>query len=396
VNARSDTAPRAIAGVVPRAVVAPRDVAELAAVVAELAAAHRPFACVGGGTELELGNPPAALDTIVQMTGCNRVIDYAPEDQTITVEAGMTFGELDAVLAANGQFLALDAADRAHATIGGAIATNRFGRRRQRFGAVKDAIVGIEIVRPDGVRARGGGKVVKNVAGFDMPKLMTGSLGTLGAIANATFRVHPVERHAAGIRYTGCTAADVMRIGDETLRAQLVPTSLAAYESGSGYDVVAVYEGVVRGVIEQLETAARIARELNVAADQLGGTEIGPLDERERAARTSAAWRCAISASPVALGAFVASGALAGTRLAWYPLLGAAFVASDGLDAATIAAWRSALPNGYLAVHAMPAEARASVDAWGTPPPSLPLMRRLKTEFDPLGVCNPGRFVGGI
>ena len=187
-----------VAGVEPRAVVEPHGVAELAACVAALYASDSSFAFAGGGTELELGNAPHSIDTQVKVTGCDAVIEYAPQDQTITVEAGLTLAAVNAVLANEGQFLAIDAAEPERTTIGGAIATNLYGGRRLRYGSVKDTIVGIEIVRPDGTRARGGGKVVKNVAGFDMPKLMVGSLGTLGAIAAATFRVHPVaERRAA-------------------------------------------------------------------------------------------------------------------------------------------------------------------------------------------------------
>ncbi|MDQ6941771.1 MAG: FAD-binding oxidoreductase, partial [Candidatus Eremiobacteraeota bacterium] len=182
----------AVAGVVPRDVVTPRSIDELAQIVRELHGARKTFAFVGGGTHLELGNAPRSLDTVIRMTALDAVVDYTPEDQTVTVEAGITLAELDRVLEQHGQMLPLDVADRSRSTVGGVVATNAYGRRRQRYGTAKDLIVGVGLVRPDGVRARGGGKVVKNVAGFDLPKLMVGSLGTLGAIATVTFRLYPI------------------------------------------------------------------------------------------------------------------------------------------------------------------------------------------------------------
>ena len=166
-----------IAGVTPARTLVPADRVQLAATVRELYAAGKSFAFVGGGTELELGNPPRPLEAVVRTTALDRVVEYSPEDQTITVEAGMRLAALDAVLAQHDQLLPLEAGDRKNATVGGAIATNAFGAQRHRYGSIKDLIVGIEIVRADGVIARSGGKVVKNVAGFDLPKLMVGSLG---------------------------------------------------------------------------------------------------------------------------------------------------------------------------------------------------------------------------
>ncbi|MEA2664257.1 MAG: glycolate oxidase binding subunit, partial [Candidatus Eremiobacteraeota bacterium] len=186
------TAALRIAGVTPREVVTPRTLDELSETVRALHDARTPFAFAGGGTELDLGNRPRALDTVVRTVALDRVIEHAPEDQVISVEAGITLAEIDRVLAAKGQMLPLDVIDRERATIGGVIATNAYGRRRQRYGAAKDLIVGVTMVRPDGTQARGGGKVVKNVAGFDLPKLAVGSLGTLGAIATATLRVYPI------------------------------------------------------------------------------------------------------------------------------------------------------------------------------------------------------------
>ncbi len=176
---------------------------------------------MGGGTELDLGNPPRALDTVVRTTALDRVLEYAPEDQTITVEAGMRVAALDArARPSRSRVLPLDVADRQRATIGGAIATNAFGARRHRYGSIKDLIVGIEIVRPDGVPAHAGGKVVKNVAGFDLPKLMVGSLGTLGMIASATFRVFPKPACTQAVLVHAAPASALLCRADGRCRAR--------------------------------------------------------------------------------------------------------------------------------------------------------------------------------
>lgn len=388
-----------VAGIEPRAVVEPPTRAALAACVAELYAQNTPFAFLGGGTEIELGNAPRALDTIVKTTACNRVLDYSPQDQTITVEAGMTIGDIGDVLAKQGQFLALDAPDPERTTIGGAIATNVYGRRRLRYGSIKDTIVGVEIVRADGTRARGGGKVVKNVAGFDIPKLMVGSLGTLGAIVSATFRVYPIEEQSAAVAYRSVDVAQLRQICSDIVREALVPASVIAHESryGERYDCIVSFEGFSRGVEQQIKAATSIAFRLGLSAGAFAAPLTAPLHEREVAVRREPPWRLTLAASPVALAAFLATDELAGLQRLVYPLLGVAFVGADTLDPGTIARWRGALCDGSVVVNAMPPRARSHVETWGTPRSgAFTIMRRLKEKFDPKGLCNAGRFVGGL
>jgi glycolate oxidase FAD binding subunit len=391
-----------VAGVEPRAIIEPQGVAELAAGVAALYANDTPFAFAGGGTELELGNVPRSIDTLVKTTACNAVIEYAPQDQTITVEAGMTLAAVGAVLAHERQFLAIDAPEPERTTIGGAIATNLYGGRRLRYGSIKDTIVGVEIVRPDGTRARGGGKVVKNVAGFDMPKLMVGSLGTLGAIAGATFRVHPLPERCAALIYADLSIEQLMRVANELIGAALVPSAVTAFgaQDGSGYVCRVSFEGFARGVEQQVEAAHAIASSLSLRArtDENEDAPGTPFYDCERAVRRAAPWRLTLSTRPTALARFLSAAPFpAGARHVVYPLLGTAFIAADTLDAATVARWRAQLDGGSLIVNALPQRARATVDVWGEPAPgALTIMRRLKNNFDPKGLCNAGRFVGGL
>jgi glycolate oxidase FAD binding subunit len=400
----------AIAGVTPREVVMPRSIDELSETVRELYGGRKPFAFVGGGTHLDLGNAPRALDTVVRTTALDEVVDYTPEDQTITVEAGITIAELDAVLERNGQMLPLDTADRAHATVGGVVSVNAYGRRRLRYGTAKDLIVGVGIVRPDGVRARGGGKVVKNVAGFDLPKLMVGSFGTLAAIATVTFRVYPVPQstRAVVVRFDREAAVDdVLR---ELIADRLEPESVALY----GYrSLVVTFVGTRAGVDAQMRALRDgVAYRCRVETAELSELEREAYEQRERAVRRDGPWRLHVVAPPservATLASIVPASPLA-VPVA-YPLTGIAFHA---LSESTFAGGPDASPDwhvrdlrdavatatsgrGHVVFDAIPDEARGLVDAWGPPPPSLPLMRTIKANFDPHGLCNPGRFIGGI
>ncbi len=400
----------AVAGVVPRDVVTPRSIDELAQIVRELHDARKTFAFVGGGTHLELGNAPRSLDTVVRMTALDAVVDYTPEDQTITVEAGITLAELDRVLEQHGQMLPLDVADRTRSTVGGLVATNAYGRRRQRYGTAKDLIVGVGIVRPDGVRARGGGKVVKNVAGFDLPKLMVGSLGTLGAIATVTFRLYPIAQTTRAAALTFEDANDVAAATRALLQHQLEPESVAVYN----YDTLVIsISGTQRGVDAQMTTLLDgIAPACSARARELSELERESYEQRERAVRRDGAWRVRIAAPPstdaALLGAVPQAPPLA-VPVA-YPLLGVALhsyadaPAADGIDS-TRNDWPMILRErvaaetrgaGNVVIAAMPDEARGAIDAWGPPPPSFALMRAMKHNFDPHGLCNPGRFIGGL
>jgi glycolate oxidase FAD binding subunit len=377
-----------IAGVVPRDIVAPQSIDELAEIVRNLHADRKAFAFVGGATELELGNPPRALDTIVRTNALDRVVDYAPEDQTITLEAGMTFAQLDRILAEHGQMLPLDVPDRERSTVGGVVATNAYGPRRQRYGTAKDLIVGVEIVRPDGTRARGGGKVVKNVAGFDVPKLLVGSLGTLGAITNVTLRVYPVPETRAAVRLQ--TERDRVRdLAAAVVRRRLEPAAMIG--------AVLVFEGVAAGVAAQIDAVRELSRELALNAEILDDAALREVEQRDLVARAQGAWRVKETFRPSDARAVGARLPFVPERRAesWYPLLGVQFTSFE--DGEHVVVDRPSVEAFHTVVfHAIPAERRGLIDAWGPPPPSFPLMRALKERFDPLGLCNPGRFVGGL
>jgi glycolate oxidase FAD binding subunit len=395
-----------LAGVAPRRVVEPRSRDELAATLADLYAAELPYALLGGGTERELGNPPRALDTLVRTTALDRVLEYAPEDQTITVEAGITLEALDRVLAPHKQVLPIDVGDRWRATIGGAIATNAFGPRRHRYGAFKDLILGVELVRPDGTRVHGGSKLVKNVAGFDLPKLIVGSLGTLGAIASVTVRLHPAPERTEAIvaRHLRSNLEEGDALVSALAAERLEPTAIVWHRDVRAEPAYVFFEGRAAAVRAQVERALELAGALAGEVTVAGEADIAAFWEYERDVRRRGAWRARTYTAPslVHLERDTAVHAWSGAQLAvCYPSLGV-FMASGPDDGrsiddvtATVRITRmEAL--GEAIFHAMPQRWRGYVDAWGEPPPSFPLMRALKSNFDPKGLCNPGRFVGGL
>ncbi len=376
-----------IAGVTPARELVPADRRQFASMIRELAEARRSFAFVGGGTDLDFGNAPRPLDAVIRTTALDRVIEYAPEDQTITVEGGARIAEIDEVLAAYGQVLPIDVGDRKFATIGGAIATNAFGARRHRYGSIKDLIVGVEIVRPDGVVARGGGKVVKNVAGFDLPKLMVGSLGTLGAIVSATLRVFPRPDAWRAVALDVAPGAAAVRalLADRAIDPVAVT---AAPERGT----IVEYAGIAAAVDAQIERTLAVAAEHGTSARPLDAAALDAAHAREREIRARGAWRATVAHAPALDDpACVPPSA----RSLAYPTLGITIASSDDepFDAAAV---ERARERGTVVFHALPSRARGAFDAWGPPPPAFALMRELKARFDPHGICNPGRFIGGL
>ncbi len=179
----------AIAGVVPSFVAFPASTEEASALLRAAVARDLTVVARGAGTGLDWGTPPASADLVIDMQAMDQVLEHAAGDLVARAQAGVTMRHLASVLASAGQELAVDAP--AEATVGGVVATGTAGPRRLRYGAPRDLLIGITIVRPDGAVAHSGGKVVKNVAGYDLGKLFCGSQGTLGLITEVTFRLHP-------------------------------------------------------------------------------------------------------------------------------------------------------------------------------------------------------------
>jgi glycolate oxidase FAD binding subunit len=355
---------------------APTSVEESGEAMARCARDRLRVRFVGGGTAPPLA--PPEVDAVLATRGMARVLEHAPADMVVIVEAGVTLAQLQQALGGHRQRLALDAPAPERATIGGLVATGAFGPRRARYGAIRDLIIGVALVRADGAIARGGGKVVKNVAGFDLPKLACGSLGTLGLIASATFRLHPLPEASATVVLAGLTAAEVVARIAALRDAQLEPAcAVALRRADARFDLGLRFEGFGPGVEEQVTRA--------------GGARVAPGEfwPRHDAIRAGGPWRVKVATLPTRLEAVRLGGAFA-----WYATLGIGF-ASGELSAREIEAARADLvaAGGSLIVEQAP---DASVSPWGPPPPGFAVMQALKQRFDPERRLNPGIFVGGL
>lgn len=199
---------------------------EASEILQECSRNGRTVKIVGGGTKLDLGNPYAETDIIISTLKLNKLIDYQPEDLTITVGAGMTFARLQEILAEQGQMLPLDPPDLAGQTLGGVLATNRSGPRRLLYGTARDLLIGCRFVLADGNIGHSGGRVVKNVAGYDLHKLFIGSYGTLGLLTEVTFKVVPLpQRVGVGVA-TFTSAETAFQAARQCVRSNLMPSAL--------------------------------------------------------------------------------------------------------------------------------------------------------------------------
>jgi len=408
-------------GLGPRWVAAPGTEEEVSRLLGLAAAERLAVIPVGGRTKLGWGNPPRGADLVIDLRRLDRVVEYEPDDLTVTLEAGVRLGALARVLEGHGQFVPLDPPLAPRATVGGIIATDASGPWRHRYGTVRDLLLGLTTVAADGTVTKGGGRVVKNVSGYDMPKLHVGALGSLGIVTAATLRVHP-RPGAEGAWVFGMASAEVLleaalRLLDSPLvldRLELVngPT-LSRLEVDCPHPVgLAVGIGSVpEAVRAQGETVRAVCREA-------GGALLGL-----PAARAAAFWAGVSDATLPGppegsltlrvglLGTDLARGfrlleaaarerglALAVTATLGVGTLRARLVGEGLADERLVTRLREAVAGlgGVLVVEHAPSALKPRLDVWGDVGPAFPLVRRLKAEFDPLGLLNPGRFVGGL
>jgi glycolate oxidase FAD binding subunit len=358
----------------------------------------------GGATQMGWGNPPRSGDLILSTRRLNRVVEHAWGDMTATVEAGCTFQQLQQTLAEHGQRLALDPLWPDQATIGGILATNESGPLRIRFGSLRDLVIGITLALPDGTLAKSGGKVVKNVAGYDLPKLATGSLGTLGIITQAIFRLHPVPRESRTLSFSntdsGTMNALVLAIQD----CNMVPTGVQVRAGSSSTPEVDLrFEGTAAGCEAQIEQTLRIAsgaRRIESPADVWNAR--------------STLWSgaepsvvCKFSLLPADLGTFLDLIRKASEPLQWpwrlvAQAVGVGYLRLEGNDTGALLNVLQDLRKnletrgGSLVILRCPLEIKSKMDVWGSAGDALALMRSIKAQFDPTGVLNLGRFIGGI
>ena len=247
-------------GVVPALYVEPANEDELARVMKYASQAGIRIAPRGGGTKLDWGTAPQAIDLMISTAKLTRILEHAPGDMTITVEAGATFSQLQSVLSPHRQRLALDPLWPSIATVGGVIAANDSGSLRLRYGGVRDLIIGITVVLSDGTIAKSGGKVVKNVAGYDLPKLMSGALGTLGIITKAVFRLHPLPESSRTLTFPFVDRETANQFMLSVTDSTAVPTGLQMRTGADGKVEVDVrIDGISAGIIAQTDIVCKLA-----------------------------------------------------------------------------------------------------------------------------------------
>jgi glycolate oxidase FAD binding subunit len=400
-----------VAGVVPSFVAWPASTEEAAALLRVAAEQGLSVVARGAGTGLGWGAPPASCDLVVDMTAMDQVIEHAAGDLVARVQAGATMGHLASVLGSAGQQLALDVP--AEATVGGVVATGTAGARRFRYGAPRDLLIGITVVRADGVVAHSGGKVVKNVAGYDLGKLFAGSAGTLGLITEATFRLHPLPAAAAWV--TGDFGPSALEAAASAVASAagsvLVPSAVELQWTGTPAElrVGVLLEGTPSGVNDRakqmtdLLVAAGAAPVAALAETPFPGRDPGTGGTVVRVTfwvRDLGSVLEALAAAGTACGLQPAVGgpAGAGVLYAWLdPVVAASdaarFVRVVRERLAVVYAAGSGLVRGSVAVLAAPPAVR---DAAGPdrPVPGFELMRAVKDQFDPGGRMFPGRLGG--
>ena len=412
-HVRPGAAADAVDGVVPAYVAAPASTDEIRELVLVARDAGLRVGVRGASSKLGWGMPPAGLDLLLDLSRQDRVLEHAAGDLVVRVEPGVRLVALREHLAPARQQLALDPPEPG-ATVGGVIGANASGPSRLLYGTARDLLIGITVVLADGTVARAGGKVVKNVAGYDISKLYIGAVGTLGLVTEAIFRLHPVPAARRVVTVEVATAADAGRLTQLVTDSQLVPTALELDwpdPAGPGRLTVVV-EGIEPGATSQAESAAGLLG---------GGAEITDTvpagwGQRPYGGETGPAIGLKVSAEPAALRPMLdalwrvadlhhlatAVRSSAGSGVSYVGLGAAADAGRDAGGpaveiAATVIELRAAVApyDGSVVVLQAPPEVKRLVDVWG-PVPAVELMRRIKDRFDPEHRMSPGRFVGGI
>ncbi len=401
---RAATAADAVAGAQPKLVIEPgaeRELAEILRLSNEAGLAVIPR---GGGTKLGWGNSPARADVVLSTARMTEIIEHAWADLTVTVEAGCTIQRLQETLGQHGQRLALDPLWPEKATVGGVLSTNDSGALRLRFGALRDLIIGVTIALPDGTLASSGGKVVKNVAGYDLPKLVTGALGTLGVITRAVFRLHPLPLNSHSFSISTANAEETQKFVLAVQDSKLAHTFLQSHFSDEKLPASDIlFEGTAAGLAAQEAQLRNLAAPASVSeASNSSWTAREELWTFSDPASTAIAKISILPTNIARTIKLVADSANAqqlrwrariyATGLGWLRLEG-----KPGALCAALHALRGELQGqegSFVTLH-RPSKMPA-FDAWGSAGDALPLMKAVKQQLDPKNTLNPGRFVGGI
>lgn len=416
----------------PWAVVSPGSVEQVAAV---LALAHREELAVvpwGGATTMGMGQPPERVDIVLRLHRLCRMLEHEPADLTATAQAGITIGRLQSQLGSRGQWWPIEPARPESATLGGVLATNSSGPKRCLYGTARDSLIGITVVHADGMISKAGGKVTKNVTGYDMMKLYVGALGTLAVIVEATLKLRPLPPTQQVMWAAFASADAAWTAARQLLTSQLLPSAVelvnpavtAALQQTVAGPAGAPHWSLLVGVDGVPQAVARQVREIEGICGQAGstawwtGTDDGGLwralqtrfrppeaDRKGCLVIRAGTVRTQVLAvldrlvqvgrhvnAPVELTARLGNGIIYGAL----PLGGDAGQTASLAHALTEIRAQLAAKRGYLVLESAPPAFKAQFDCWGDLGPQAQVMGELKSEFDPRRVLNPGRFVNGL
>jgi glycolate oxidase FAD binding subunit len=372
----------------------PTTVDELGEFVKQARNAGQGIYPVGGRTTLDVGFPPTKPGFALATTALNQVIDYPARDMTITVQAGITLAALQAELTREGQWLPIDVANPDKATLGGAIALNQSGPRRYGNGTLRDYVIGISFVTDAGVEVKAGGRVVKNVAGYDLMKLQIGAVGTLGVVSQVTLKVKPRPEASAAVVF-GCAGESLAAVLDlvhasksrpvavEVLSAPTWRIAGASPSSGSEWMIAAGFE----------EKAATVQWQRSTLLDELKAAAVRDVSE---IADPVALWSAITALQLRAESRFIWKASVLPSRTAEeLRRLPAAIIHAHALNGVI---WAHDVENfsDEAILRRCPLESKKTLRVWGKPPAAWEMMRHIKKTLDPENVFNPGRLFGEV
>ena len=399
----------AVDGLTPARVMRPQSPQELAEGLQALSATSAAAVVHGGDTQIGLGSRPARYDVALSTTRLSRLLEHEPADLTCRAEAGMRVGDLQAILRAHGQRLPLDPPRPEKATLGGMVAANSSGLSRARYGGVRDWVIGIAVAYPNGVIARAGGKVVKNVAGYDLMKLHTGALGTLGVIVELNFKVQTTPEADDTMLGHFDHRGDALAAGRWLARQYLAPAAITVLDREVLQEcgLTADWRWTLAIRLEGYRREVEIARDQAAAAvrDHAGRFESEPAPAPARFWESVRDWTLGQDEAVLLYATTSLSGlspvidvAGSDSRVMAEPASGTAYVrVAPGAAVGLLDRMRGAVKgSGQVVVRRAPTASKDELDIFGPPPPGFALMRELKRTLDPNAILNPGRFVGGI
>ena len=363
----------------------------------------------GNSSKLTWGGLPSQFDFYLSTRHLNQIIDHAIGDLTVTLQAGVTLAQLQQHLKQNNQFLPLDPAYPETATLGGIVATADAGSWRERYGGVRDLLIGISFVRADGEIAKAGGRVVKNVAGYDLMKLFTGSYGTLGIISQLTFRTYPLPPASATVALTGDTDA-ITEVAQTLRNSTLTPTRVDLLSPaitkklnlGNGLGLMIQWETIVESIEKQIEVISNLAISPTLTITRYQEENEKSLWDQLKALTSippnSSEITCKIGLLPTATRHFFSelppdSYAIIHNKSG----LGELVLSAD-LSVSTLKSIRDYCEKnkGFLTLLSAPHAIKTEIEPWGYTGNALTIMKKIKEQFDPNNQFNPNRFVGGI